>query len=104
MASTLTLNISDLLIFREVLVWNMELVERINLVIKQEGYTRPMLEKATGIKAKRWENMSGKIAKPYAEELEALGRLWPEYAYWLITGSEIPEAGQISPMTKKSIT
>jgi hypothetical protein len=48
--------------------------------------------------------MSGKIAKPYAEELEALGRLWPEYAYWLITGSEIPEAGQISPMTNKSIT
>ena len=37
-----------------------------------------------------------------ASEIEALAKLWPEYAYWLTTGKEIPEVGQISPMTKKA--
>lgn len=37
-----------------------------------------------------------------ASEVEALTTVWPEYAYWLATGHELPETGQISPMTKKS--
>ncbi len=36
-----------------------------------------------------------------AAETEALAKLWPEYGYWLATGEELPEAGQISPMTKR---
>lgn len=80
----------------------MDTVDRINLAIEQEGITRPALEKRTGIKAKRWSNVCNRLAKPYAYELEALGALWPEYAYWLTTGQELPQAGQISPMTKKA--
>ncbi len=34
-------------------------------------------------------------------ELEALHALFPEYKVWLSTGDEFPEAGQISPMTKR---
>ncbi len=35
-------------------------------------------------------------------ELDAVLSLFPEYALWITTGKEIPEAGQISPMTKKA--
>lgn len=80
----------------------MKLNERINLVIRQEGWTRPQLEEETGIKAKRWENVCGNLAKPYGEEIEALCRIWPEYTFWLATGNEMPEIGQISPLTKQA--
>jgi len=37
-------------------------------------------------------------------ELDAVLSLFPEYALWITTGKEIPEAGQISPMTKRAQT
>ncbi|WP_221794617.1 hypothetical protein [Oceanobacter mangrovi] len=80
----------------------MDVVDRINEILKHEGITRPALEARTGIKVKRWANVLNRQAKPYAEELTAIGAVWPEYAYWLTTGDEIPDAGQISPMTKKA--
>jgi hypothetical protein len=36
-----------------------------------------------------------------ASEIQALAKIWPEYSLWLATGEEIPEAGQISPLTKQ---
>ena len=79
----------------------MNITDRINAIIEEEGVNRPFLEKKTGIKAKRWTNVQNKQAKAYGEEIEAIATLWPEYAYWLATGKELPEAGQISPMTKR---
>jgi hypothetical protein len=35
-----------------------------------------------------------------ASEIQALAKIWPEYSLWLATGEELPEAGQISPLTK----
>ena len=35
-------------------------------------------------------------------ELEAIQAIYPEYAVWLSTGLEIPEAGHVSPMTKRA--
>lgn len=80
----------------------MNITERINVIIQEEGANRPFLEKQTGIKAKRWTNVQSGQAKAYAEEIEAIAKLWPEYAYWLATGKELPEAGQISPLTKRA--
>ncbi len=80
----------------------MDTVDRIILAIEQEGLSRRELEQLTGVKTKRWENICGRLAKPYALEIEALSNLWPEYTCWLASGREIPEAGQISPMTKKA--
>ena len=62
----------------------------------------PWLEKNTGVSAKIWSNIKYKAQKMKAEELAALAKVYPEYAYWLATGLEIPEAGQISPMTKRT--
>lgn len=55
------------------------------------------LENATGIKAKKWSHMYNGRTQPSAEMIEAIGKLFPEYAYWLITGKTIPEHGQTSP-------
>ncbi len=79
----------------------MNITERLNAVIEEERANRPFLEKQTGIKAKRWTNVQSGQAKAYAEEVEAISKIWPEYAYWLVTGKEIIDAGQISPLTKR---
>ena len=80
----------------------MDIIDRLILIIDYEGITRPALEKRTGIKVKRWSNVLNRAAKPYAEEIEVISSLWPEYTYWLASGNELPEAGQISPMTKEA--
>jgi hypothetical protein len=77
-------------------------IDRINALLKLEDLTRDQLTELTGAKKDRWPNVLKGKAKPYVEDLEGLYRVWPQYAYWLATGQEIPEAGQISPMTKKA--
>ncbi|WP_374089758.1 DNA-binding protein [Methylomicrobium lacus] len=56
-----------------------------------------MFEAATGVKAKTWANVENGIQRANEEHIEAIIKKWPEYAYWLVTGLTLPEAGQISP-------
>jgi transcriptional regulator with XRE-family HTH domain len=51
----------------------------------------------TGIEKKTIENIELGRQKVYAWHIEAIATEWPQYAYWLVTGQTIPEAGQISP-------
>ena len=75
----------------------MSITERLKLIIEEEGITRPALERKTGIKVKRWSNIFNGTAKLYADEVEAICKLWPQYAYWLCTNEELQEAGQVRP-------
>ncbi|WP_221801965.1 hypothetical protein [Oceanobacter mangrovi] len=75
-------------------------LDRFKLLIRIEDVKMPWLEQATGIEKKRWSNVRDGNAKMLAAEIQALGEVWPEYAYWLASGKELPAAGQISPMTK----
>lgn len=79
-----------------------ETLDRFLILIALEGTKMPWLEKQTGISSKIWSNIKYKAQKMKAEELAELGKVYPEYAYWLTTGLELPEAGQISPMTKRA--
>ena len=45
----------------------------------------------------RWQNVKRGGARITATEIEELGRIFPNYRYWLISGEVIPEAGQTSP-------
>ncbi|MFO6224816.1 DNA-binding protein, partial [Pseudomonas aeruginosa] len=36
-------------------------------------------------------------ARVGADEIEILGKLYPSYRWWLLTGEVIPENGQTSP-------
>ncbi|CCU72631.1 hypothetical protein [Thalassolituus oleivorans] len=75
--------------------------ERLSLLMDTEKLKTPFLEQRTGIKADRWKNVKSGRTELRVSEVEALKYICPEYCYWLATGEELPEAGQISPMTKK---
>lgn len=48
----------------------------------------------------RWVNLRSGRARVGAEEIEILGNVFPQYRWWLMTGEEMPEAGQVSPETE----
>jgi hypothetical protein len=75
----------------------MDIQERLNIVISTSGLTPTALEKMTGIDRMRWSNVKRRSVRAGAQEIEAAGKLWPQYAYWLVTGLTQPEAGHISP-------
>ncbi|SEB17844.1 DNA-binding protein [Marinobacterium iners] len=45
----------------------------------------------------RWQNIKRGKARLGIDEAEALSKIYPQYALWLLTGNVAPEAGQISP-------
>ncbi|MDO6748532.1 XRE family transcriptional regulator [Gilvimarinus sp. 1_MG-2023] len=77
-------------------------IERINAILETEKVTRDVLSAKTGIGYSRWNNVLQGKAKVRHSEIEAIGKTWPEYRLWLAYGDEMPEAGQISPMTKSA--
>jgi len=82
---------------------SLDVIDRINLIIETEKVSRDALSQQTGIGYTRWTNALQRKAKLRHEEIEAIGKAWPEYMLWLAYGIEKPEMGQISPMTKKSL-
>ena len=76
-------------------------VDRFLVIFEHERLTAPWLEKSTGVEATRWRNIKQRKVMR-TSELDSVVKLFPEYAYWLATGDELPEAGQISPMTKQA--
>jgi len=77
------------------------IVDRFLVLIEAEGVKMPWLATQTNVDAKRWHTIKQRKGMR-TSELEALIAIWPEYAYWLTTGAEAPEAGQISPATKQA--
>lgn len=75
-------------------------VERFRLLVQMENIKMPWLEKNSGIERKRWANIKNSGYELKATETQALGKIFPEYALWITTGEELPEAGQISPLSK----
>lgn len=81
----------------------MDILERIEIIQKSKGLNREDMAIETGIKFSRLNNIFSGRAKIRHEEIEAIGKKYKEYGYWLAYGEEIPEAGQISPMTKATM-
>ena len=67
---------------------------RATLLVKTAGPKR--LSEAGG-DYERWKNISRGIIRIGPDEIEILGKIFPEYAYWLISGKTAPEIGQTSP-------
>ncbi|MGB3608811.1 MAG: XRE family transcriptional regulator [Cellvibrio sp.] len=78
----------------------MNVIDRVKLLKTLEGISYADLCEKTGIEKKRLENVIAGKAKLRHEEIESIGKAWPEYMLWLAYETELPEAGQISPMTK----
>lgn len=59
--------------------------------------TSVWFEKQTGIERYRWGNIRNGKARLSDAEIDAVVRLFPNYALWLASGEIAPECGQTSP-------
>lgn len=73
--------------------------ERVITILKSSGIRLPELEERTGISRYTWNNLKNTARKREikAEEIEAIVKLYPQYALWVVSGEIAPDAGQISP-------
>lgn len=55
------------------------------------------LEIVTSVSSGTWRTCWTRKARPSSDMIEALGLLWPEHAFWLITGRCDSEHGHIAP-------
>lgn len=55
------------------------------------------LSKAGETDYPRWVNIKRGRARVGADEIEILGKVFPSYRWWLLTGEIQPENGQTSP-------
>lgn len=59
--------------------------------------TSVWFERETGIDRYRWGNIRSGKARLSDAEIDAVVKLFPHYALWLVSGEIAPECGQISP-------
>jgi len=72
--------------------------ERVITIIKHSGMKNPELEATTGIGRYTWQNIRNKPERELkTEEIEAIVKLFPQYALWIASGEIAPEVGQTSP-------
>ena len=73
--------------------------ERVITVLKHGGLKLPQLEEQTRISRYTWSNLKNpaKSREVKAEEIEAVVKLYPQFALWIVSGIVAPESGQTSP-------
>ncbi len=70
--------------------------ERVRTLVDKAGMDE--LVKRTEISGTRWRTVRyDKRTRISTQEVEALTRIYPQYALWLASGQIIPESGQTSP-------
>ncbi|MCQ8128311.1 hypothetical protein [Methylomonas rivi] len=74
---------------------------RLLKAIESLDLTFPQLERRTGIKAMKWRNLKNTATRVNEDHLEGLKKICPQYIYWVMTGEELPESGQIRPAQDK---
>ncbi|EMO5082934.1 DNA-binding protein [Pseudomonas aeruginosa] len=73
----------------------MKITERALLLIGRSNLSA--LTRAGDTDYNRWVSIKRGRARVGAEEIEILGKVYPEYRWWLSTGEVMPEVGQTSP-------
>jgi DNA-binding Xre family transcriptional regulator len=73
--------------------------ERVIAVLKHSGIRLPQLEELTGISRYTWSNLKNpaKSREIKEDEIEAIVKLYPQFALWIVSGKTVPECGQTSP-------
>lgn len=75
-------------------VWTLKsrLLALLRTQMEEKGQNKN-LEALTGIKATHWRDLFAGKQRPTAEMVEAAARLWPQHAFWLVTGISDAEHG-----------
>lgn len=77
-----------------------DIIYRVNEVIRHVADPRRRLkhlEEETGIPDRNWKQVWSGKQRPTAHMIESLGRRWPQYAFWIITGITDEENGHTAP-------
>nr|WP_144571487.1 hypothetical protein [Azomonas agilis] len=70
--------------------------DRVRTIAYLAGMDR--LVRETSIGTNRWRTvLYNKDVRISTEELEELGKLFPRYRWWIVSGEVAPEIGQTSP-------
>jgi len=75
----------------------MNISNRIKIIYEWSGMSAADLERASGISRYKWSGLFNDRQRANEDHLEAVAKLWPEFAYWVMTGQIQPEAGNINP-------
>lgn len=67
------------------------------LSLFQGERTTAWFERETGIDRYRWQNIKSGRARLSDTEIDAVIKIFPQYAYWITTGQILPQVGQVSP-------
>lgn len=73
------------------------IIQRIKELMRYKGLKVDDLALQTHIGYSRWANVLSGKAKIRHEEVEALGKAFPELKHWIAFGETLPESGQLSP-------
>ncbi|MFN3767378.1 MAG: DNA-binding protein [Ectopseudomonas guguanensis] len=73
----------------------MNITDRALLLIGQSNLSD--LTRAGSTDYNRWVSIKRGRARVGADEIEILGKVYPQYRWWLTTGEVMPEIKQISP-------
>lgn len=69
---------------------------RMKEFIRYFGNAYTWIENVTDIEATKWRDLErGKTKEATAMMIDAFCRVWPEFAYWLVTGNEASSRGQL---------
>lgn len=64
----------------------------------------PKLEKLTGIDRNNWYHLRNGRRRANEEDIEAIIKIAPQFAFWLTTGQTAPQIGQVSPEYEEANT
>ena len=78
----------------------MDEIDRLNLLFGVIDQSKKAVLEEAGVDYDRFAQILRRKVALRAKELSSIAALFPEFEYWLLSGKELPEAGQISPMTK----
>lgn len=79
-----------------------KIIDRLITALDYTELSNPALEKKTGVKAESWKSVRNRKIRTNEDHMEGLKIVCPNFVYWVMTGEELPEAGQISPMTEEA--
>lgn len=71
--------------------------ERIIAIWEHKKLTAKKLEEFSGIDREKWYALRKGGRRANEDDIEAMVKIHPEYALWLVSGQIAPEAGQTSP-------
>lgn len=80
----------------------MDEIDRLGLLFKFTDRSKKSVLEEAGVDYARFAQVQRRKVALRASELTAIASCFPEYRHWLVFGEELPEVGQISPMTKET--